>query len=123
VEGYKYGPDRVILQLPAGYMEDGEAPEACGRRELLEETGHVASEWELLGTYCPDGNRGFGRAHFFLARGARARQDAQLDEEEALVVRSVPMDGVHAMLLSSELGELTAVAGIGLALARLGKKT
>jgi ADP-ribose pyrophosphatase len=123
VEGYKYGPDRVILQLPAGYMEDGEAPEACARRELLEETGHTASEWELLGTYCPDGNRGFGLAHFFLARGAAPQQDAELDEEEALVVRTVPLARVHELLASSELGEMTAVAGIGLGLARLREKT
>jgi len=58
------------LQLPAGYLEDGEEPEACARRELLEETGYVADEWESLGAYCPDGNRGFGQAPFFLARGA-----------------------------------------------------
>src|SRR4051794_27437259 len=57
VEGYKYGPDRVVVQLPAGYLEAGEAPEACARRELLEETGYTATHWELLGAYCPDGNR------------------------------------------------------------------
>ena len=122
VEGYKYGPDRVILQLPAGYMEDGESPEVCARRELLEETGYAASEWELLGTYCPDGNRGFGRAHFFLARNARLCQNAEIDEEEALVVRTVPLKGVGDLLLGPEFGELTAVAGIGLALARLSNK-
>ncbi len=119
VEGYKYGPDRVIVQLPAGYLEDGEAPEACARRELLEETGYTATEWELLGTYCPDGNRGFGQAHFFLARHARQSHPAELDEQEALVVRTVPLSSVSDLLTSSELGELTAVAGIGLALARL----
>jgi ADP-ribose pyrophosphatase len=119
VEGYKYGPDRVILQLPAGYLEDGEAPEACARRELLEETGYTATEWELLGAYSPDGNRGFGRAHFFLARGAMPTQTAELDEEEALVVRTVPLNRVREVLVSTELGELTAVAGFGLALARL----
>jgi ADP-ribose pyrophosphatase len=119
VEGYKYGADRVTLQLPAGYLEDGEPPEACARRELLEETGYSATEWECLGAYCPDGNRGFGRAHFFLARGAVQSGPTELDELESLVVRSVPLNEVPDVLLGSELGELTAVAGIGLALARL----
>jgi 8-oxo-dGTP pyrophosphatase MutT (NUDIX family) len=119
VEGYKYGADRVILQLPAGYIEDGEAAEACARRELLEETGYSAAEWEALGVYCPDGNRGFGRAHFFLARGARASQMAELDEMESLAVRTEPLSRVADVLLGGELGELTAAAGIGLALARL----
>lgn len=119
VEGYKYGPDRVILQLPAGYLEDGEAPEECARRELLEETGYTASDWDFLGTYCPDGNRGFGQAHFYLARGALLNVSADLDEGEALIVRTVPLDQVREVLVGAELGELTAVAGIGLALARI----
>jgi ADP-ribose pyrophosphatase len=119
VEGYKYGPDRVVVQLPAGYLEEGEAPEACARRELLEETGYIATEWERLGTYCPDGNRGFGQAHFFLARGARPGPTSELDEDEALIVRRVPLNRVREVLLGGELGELTAVAGMGLALARL----
>lgn len=119
VEGYKYGADRVTLQLPAGYLEAGEAPEACARRELLEETGYTATEWDYLGAFCPDGNRGFGRAHFFLAHGAVQTGSAELDELESLVVRAVPLNSVRDVLLGSELGELTAVAGIGLALARL----
>ena len=119
VEGYKYGPNRVIVQLPAGYLEDGEPPDACARRELLEETGYTASAWELLGAYCPDGNRGFGQAYFFLARGAQPTPAPELDEEEALVVRTVPLSRVRDILLSGDLGELTAVAGIGLALARI----
>src|SRR5207253_10165044 len=101
VEGYKYGPDRVIVQLPAGYLEDGEAPEACARRELLEETGSTATEWELLGTYCADGNRGFGQAHFFLARHARRSHPPELDEQEALVVRTVPLSSVSDLLLAA----------------------
>src|SRR5579859_7442718 len=42
VRQYKYGLDAVPLQLPAGYLEEGEAPEVCARRELLEETGFEA---------------------------------------------------------------------------------
>jgi 8-oxo-dGTP pyrophosphatase MutT (NUDIX family) len=119
VEGYKYGPDRVVMQLPAGYLEDGETPEACARRELLEETGYTASEWERLGAFCPDGNRGFGIAYFFLARSARPSHAPQPDELEELVVRTVPLSGIGELLISGDLGDLAAVAGIGLALASL----
>jgi hypothetical protein len=40
-----------------------------------------------------------------------------LDEEEGLTLRSVPLSSVRDVLLSSGLGELRAVAGMGLALA------
>ena len=41
--------------------------------ESDEETGYEARSFEYLGKFCPDGNRGFGQAHFFLARGEHAR--------------------------------------------------
>ena len=119
VEGYKYGANRVLTQLPAGYIEDGETPETCARRELREETGYEASHWEPLGTYCPDGNRGFGKAHFFLAQHAHPVATPDRDPEENLTVRTIPRAQIRELLLGAELGEMTAVAGIGLALARL----
>ena len=57
------------------------------RRELLEETGYTAPQWENLGAYRVDANRGSGMAHFFLARGAQrvAERDADDLEEQQLL--------------------------------------
>ncbi len=60
VNGYRSGAGQRCLQLPAGYLEDGGPLDACARRHLLEETGYEASDWEHLGTFCPDGSRGLG---------------------------------------------------------------
>ena len=49
VEQYRYGIDRVTLELPAGAIDPGEAPEAAARRELREETGYEADAWVRLG--------------------------------------------------------------------------
>ena len=48
---------RQTLELPSGHIEAGESPEDAGRRELLEETGYVAHQMELLGTLVPDVGR------------------------------------------------------------------
>ena len=121
VRQYKYGPDRVALQLPAGYLEDDEPPEAGARRELLEETGYAAAQWEPLGTYSPDGNRGFGHAHFFLARGAQRIQEADPGDLEELTLELVPLADVPGLLASDEMVETSPVACVALALARLGQ--
>ncbi|NOQ22580.1 MAG: bifunctional hydroxymethylpyrimidine kinase/phosphomethylpyrimidine kinase [Candidatus Aegiribacteria sp.] len=42
-------PKKGMLSLPGGFLETGETPEECGRRELLEETGLHARDSRLLG--------------------------------------------------------------------------
>jgi len=47
----KYEPYRGDWSLPAGFMEYGESPKACARREILEETGLRIKTGELVGVY------------------------------------------------------------------------
>src|SRR5512139_1341929 len=41
--------EELLLEVPAGRLSPGELPEACGRRELVEETGLTAGLLEPLG--------------------------------------------------------------------------
>lgn len=41
--------ERVLLEAPAGKLEDGEDPLVCATREITEETGFKASSVEYLG--------------------------------------------------------------------------
>ncbi len=66
----KYSIDGTSLAPVGGYLEPGEDPLEAAKRELQEEMGYQARHWEGLGTFAVDGNRGNGKAHFFLARGA-----------------------------------------------------
>jgi ADP-ribose pyrophosphatase len=120
IRQYKYGPNAAALQLPAGYLEPGESPEGGARRELLEETGYEATRWDTLGSYAVDGNRGFGVAHFFLAQGARSVRPADPGDFEELTLQTMPLRDVPSFLLSGQMVEVSPVACVGLALARLG---
>jgi ADP-ribose pyrophosphatase len=42
---WRHPLQRVLLEFPAGKLDAGESPLACGQRELLEETGYRAREW------------------------------------------------------------------------------
>jgi ADP-ribose pyrophosphatase len=44
---------RYIYELPAGTLDAGEAPLACARREIIEETGYAAKRFKRLGMIYP----------------------------------------------------------------------
>jgi ADP-ribose pyrophosphatase len=51
IRQYRYAADRFLYEVPAGRMDQGEPPIACARRELLEETGCVATTLTSLGGF------------------------------------------------------------------------
>lgn len=70
-EQYRYGVDKIMHQFPAGCIDPGESPEAAASRELEEETGYMASEFESLGSVCSNPTKSTAWHHLFLARNVR----------------------------------------------------
>lgn len=116
----KYAANGVTLGIVGGYLEPGEAPLAAAQRELLEETGYQAAEWTPLGDYVVDGNRGAGRAYFFLARHATPVQPIDADDLEDQELLLLTRSEVAAALAAGEFQVLPWAAAVALALMRLG---
>lgn len=116
VRQYKHGVGKLSYDVPAGYLDAGEEPLACARRELLEETGYVADEWQHLSSVVLDTNRGPARAHLFLACGARPVAVPHLDDTEDLAMQLHTPDELLAMVRSGEIDAIGSVACIMLAL-------
>ena len=69
VRQYRHAALRRFVELPAGLLDqDGEEPEAVARRELLEETGHVAGSWSHLSTTWSSPGISSEVHHVYLAR-------------------------------------------------------
>lgn len=117
---YRHGPRVVTLDVPAGYLEPGEAPQATAARELLEETGFEAAAWTPLGVAQTDGNGGGSRCHTFLARGARRVAEPHEDETEAGELLALPLDEVRRALEAGGFATLTACATVARGLLTLG---
>lgn len=47
---YRYPLQDVFIEFPAGKIDPGEDPLACAKRELEEETGYTAREWDFVCT-------------------------------------------------------------------------
>ena len=73
VRQYRPAVEQTTLELPGGHVEEGETPEEAARKELREETGFIAEEFNLLGNLAPDTGRLGNRMWCYFA--ARARRD------------------------------------------------
>ncbi len=114
----KYSIEGTSLAPVGGYIEAGEDPLSAAKRELLEETGYEAARWEHLGQFVVDGNRGNGRAHFFLARDARRVTDIDADDLEEQVLLRLSRPEVEAAVARGAFKVLPWQAVMALALLR-----
>lgn len=112
----KYAVKGESLAPVGGYIEPGEDPLAAARRELLEETGYEALDWQYLGSYAVDANRGAGTAHFFIASGARPVSSPITDDLEEQQLLLMSRAELQTALTQGEFKTLPWMAVIALAL-------
>ena len=115
----KYAAGGITLGVVGGYIDPGEEPLAAAQREVLEESGYVAAEWHFLGDFAVDGNRGAGRAHFFLARGGRWQQPIDADDLEEQELLLLTREELRQIVLGHECAVLPWAASIALALLKI----
>lgn len=102
---------RVTLEIPAGKVDPGEAPEDAAARELREEAGLVAGRLVPLLTSLASPGFTDEHTHVFLAEGlSDVARDP--DEGELLDVAWLEGDAVVAAVLSGELQDSKTVAGV-----------
>lgn len=90
VRQYRYAPQRVFLEVPAGKLDHpGEAPEDVALRELEEETGYQAKTLHALGSFYPCIGYSNECIHVFVAKDLQHKQQ-NLDAGERLEVVRLP---------------------------------
>ena len=83
VRQYRYAVDEFLLEVPAGTIDAGEAPDETARRELVEEAGYYPNALEKLAEFYPSPGVLEERMHLFLATELEPR-DGSPDEDESL---------------------------------------
>lgn len=114
---FRYTLRQHMIELPAGKMEIGEDPLLTARRELLEETGYEAADWQHLATLHPCVGYSDERIELYHARGLTLRQ-RQLDDGEFLDVFSLPLAEALCWVDEAKISDAKTIAGL-LWLARL----
>ena len=111
VRQFRYPFGEILWEIPAGKLEPGEDPAACGLRELREETGYTADRYEPLGVvYASPGIYG-EKLYLFVAREIHYVGDCP-DDGEFLNVETRPLDEVVRMILDGTIKDSKTIAAV-----------
>ncbi len=111
IKQYRYATDGTIWEIPAGVLEPDEDPEACARRELLEEVGAEAEEFHHLTTLFTTPGFTDEKIHLFLAKGLTVGQTKH-ERDEFITVEARPMSKILEMIRDGEIIDAKTVAAI-----------
>jgi ADP-ribose pyrophosphatase len=87
---YRHAAQDVLLEVPAGKMEEGEDALAAAKRELLEETGFKAKRWRKMIRYFASPGFLGEFMQVFLAEGLTLG-DAQPEYDEQIEIEMIPL--------------------------------
>lgn len=108
---YRYPLDHVFIEFPAGKIDPNEAPLTCAKRELEEETGYTARDWQFV---CKIHNAIAYSDEFldiYLARGLTAGA-AKLDEGEFLETFCAKPEQLMQLTREGKITDVKTIIGI-----------
>ncbi len=122
VRQYRAALDMTVLEIPAGKRDVAdELPELTAARELAEEVGLSAEQWELLTAFYPSPGFCDELCYIYLARNlSSAPRALQGIEESLMTLELLPFADLDDAIASGELRDAKSIIGLLLARDRLG---
>ncbi|MEO8345181.1 MAG: NUDIX hydrolase [Betaproteobacteria bacterium] len=108
---FRYPVGHVLLEFPAGKIDPDEAPLATAQRELREEAGYAAQDWQHLGTIHPEIGYSTEAIEMYVARDL-THVGAQLDDGEFLDVVLMSEDALLAAFDAGVVTDAKTVAAL-----------
>jgi 8-oxo-dGTP pyrophosphatase MutT (NUDIX family) len=118
IRQYRHPVGRQLWEIPAGLRDvPGEPPLATAQRELLEEAGYVAADWQVLADFFTSPGITSERLRVYLARGLTSVPDAERQyvpnhEEAHLTIEWAPLDVVVSRILAGNLHNGVMMIGV-----------
>jgi ADP-ribose pyrophosphatase len=111
VRQWRQGIEDFLWEIPAGKLDQGEAPDICAVRELAEEAGVSAKRWTSLGLFIPAPGIFTELIHLYLARDLVLGPPAP-DADEDLELQWLPLERALEHVLKGEWSDGKTALGL-----------
>jgi len=111
IRQYRYATGGQLWEIPAGTLDPGEDPEACARRELLEETGVTATRLQRLTSIWTTPGFTNEVIHLYLATGLTTGEPSR-ERDEFIEVVPQPLSRVLELIRDGEIRDAKTVVAI-----------
>lgn len=108
---YRHPVESVMLEIPAGKLEENEDPLEAAKRELEEETGYTALNWTLLGSCLPCIGYSTEKIIYYLAQDLEPG-NANLDDGEFLETALMSVEKCFDMAYQGEITDSKTLSGL-----------
>lgn len=108
---YRYAAGEWLWELPAGKLEPNEAPLLTAQRELVEEAGVSASQWQSLGSYLSSPGILTEVLNLFLATDLKPAALAH-EDGEVIEVHWVPFAEAYERAVSGTIRDSKTAIGL-----------
>lgn len=103
VNQYKHGARELMLEFPAGRIEENSDPESEAKREFLEETGYRANNLEFIGKIITEPSKSNVRVYCYFTDDIDFINSQKFDDTEEIEVICIPLSEIDKNILNGEI--------------------
>lgn len=101
---FRPGPEKILLELPGGYVDENEEPIEAAKRELLEETGYQGNI-QFAGTNYQSAYSNLTK-YTYVATDCEKIRSQDLDPEEFIEIVEMPLAEFRQHIKSGQMTDI-----------------